>query len=118
MRLVRISALAAGAVWFLWFANQMGSRTESLLFFRRVILRIGGLVAFALVLAGCKPPKFDQMIVCPAFEARGVAIYLYGDSYVVLFPDKTHVAVDRTECVVAAEHGLAPATGKRNEHAD
>lgn len=67
------------------------------------LIKAAALVAIALLLAGCKPPKFDQEITCPGFHAWRVAVYEYGNanSYVVIYPDYTKVVVDRTECVIA-----------------
>lgn len=60
------------------------------------------LVLALVLLAGCKPPKFNQKITCPSFHAVNVAIYIYQqeNSYVVLYPDLSRVVVDRTECVI------------------
>ncbi|MES2136980.1 MAG: hypothetical protein V4502_07980 [Pseudomonadota bacterium] len=66
------------------------------------MLRVSLVILAALALTGCKPPKFDLLIVCPAFEASGVAVYQYSDpnSYLVVHPDHSWVKVDRTECVI------------------
>jgi hypothetical protein len=54
-----------------------------------------------LLLAGCKPPKFDSEITCPGFHARGVAVYDQGGPLLgVVYPDHSFAKVDRTECVI------------------
>lgn len=60
------------------------------------------LVLVLTLLAGCKPPKFNQKIDCPTFHAVNVAIYLYQyeNAYLVLYPNLNRVVVDRTECVI------------------
>jgi hypothetical protein len=69
------------------------------------LIRISVLAAVFVLLAGCKPPDFDQTITCPAFHADHVAVYEFVDPRMlgVLYPDYSYVRVDKTECVVTRD---------------
>lgn len=63
------------------------------------------LVLFSILLAGCKPPHFDQTITCPGFHAEHVAIYEYSNPGMlgVLYKDHSWTKVDKTECVISQD---------------
>ena len=64
-----------------------------------------GLALFLFsILVACKI-HYDKSIVCPSFEAKGVAVWKWdADTYFVLQCDGQHILINDTGCAVGEEH--------------